>query len=60
MVEVIGIKREDGDASLGDERRFIIKKVVEEVVIPRGLKEDRARLVEQIAEIDEKLRQIEA
>jgi len=58
MAEIIEVRREDGDVAIGDERRFIVKKTVEEVVIPRGLKEERARLVTLIAEIDEKLKQI--
>lgn len=49
------VRIEKGGNSEGDEKRFIISEVTERVIIPRDLKERRAKLIAELADIEESL-----
>lgn len=51
---------EEGNSGVGDEKRFVVRQVFERVIIPRELKERRAALVAEIADIDDSLSKLEA
>jgi len=59
-MKIDGVAREANDLHMGDERRFVIYEKIERVIIPRDLKEKRAQLVAEIADIDETLAKLEA
>jgi hypothetical protein len=55
------VKREPGDNGTGDQRRFICKRTVtsEWTMVPQELKERKAVLEKELAEIDAALAEIE-